>query len=479
MPKVETTNYNKLLIAGKWEAGTALLPVHSPYDGNVVGTTYWASPEQCERAVAGLQAAAPVMAGLSAGERRAILEEVVAGLRKQRRRLVELLALEAGKPLREGEAEFERALLTVQTAAEETQRICGTVLPLDWLPATKGRFGIIRRFPLGPVLAITPFNYPLNLVLHKLAPAIAAGNPVLLKPSPRTPLIALEIGKLFYQAGLPKGALSVLVVDNDTTRHLVAEERFRLVTFTGSAEVGWQLKSLAGKKKVVLELGGNAAVIIAPDADLEYAAERIKFGGFVFAGQSCISVQRIFVQESVFEKFREILLARIKSIKLGDPLDPQTQMGPLIDDQAAQRVLNWIKEAQARGAEILTGGNRLAGSLLEPTIMVNVPPDCKLSCEEVFGPVVILTPYAKFAEALAGVNNSRFGLQAGIFTNRQDYLWQAYEQLQVGALIANDVPTFRIDPMPYGGIKESGLGREGPRFAIEEMTEMRLLVIKA
>jgi glyceraldehyde-3-phosphate dehydrogenase (NADP+) len=478
MPKVETMNY-KLLIAGEWEAGTALLPIYSPYDGNLVGTTYWASPEQCERAVAGLQAAAPVMAGLSAGERRAILEKVVAGLRKQRPRLVELLALEAGKPLREGEAEFERALLTVQTAAEETQRICGAVLPLDWLPATKGRFGIIRRFPLGPVLAITPFNYPLNLVLHKLAPAIAAGNPILLKPSPRTPLIALEIGEIFCQAGLPKGALSVLVVDNDTTRHLVAEERFRLVTFTGSAEVGWQLKSLAGKKKVVLELGGNAAVIIAPDADLEYAAERIKFGGFVFAGQSCISVQRIFVQESIFEKFREILLAKVKAIKLGNPLDPQTQMGPLIDDQAAQRVLNWIKEAQARGAEILTGGNRLAGSLLEPTVMVKVPPDCKLSCEEVFGPIVILTPYAKFTEALAGVNNSRFGLQAGIFTNRQDYLWQAYEQLQVGALIANDVPTFRIDPMPYGGIKDSGLGREGPRFAIEEMTEMRLLVIKA
>lgn len=478
MPESEIATY-QLLIAGEWEAGTSLLPVFSPYDNSPVGSTYWASPAQCERAIAGLQAAAPIMAGLSVGERVAILEKAAEGLKKRHQRLVELLALEAGKPLREGEAEFERALLTVQTAAEEAKRIYGKVLPLDWLPATKGRFGIVRRFPIGPVLAITPFNYPLNLVLHKLAPAIAAGNPVLLKPSPRTPLIALEIGRIFDEAGVPKRALSVLLVDNATTRNLVAEERFRLVTFTGSAEVGWQLKNLAGKKKVLLELGGNAAVIIEPDADLEYVAERIKFGGFVFAGQSCISVQRVFVQASIFAKFAEVLLSKVKTIKLGNPLDPQTQMGPLIDAPAVERVLDWIREAREQGAEILTGGKRLSATMLEPTVMTKVPPVCRLSCEEVFGPVVILMPYEKFAEALAAVNDARFGLQAGIFTNRQDYLWRAYEQLQVGAVIANDVPTFRVDPMPYGGIKDSGIGREGPRSAIEEMTEMRLLVVKA
>lgn len=469
----------QLLIAGEWENGDRKITIYSPYDGTKVGETYLASPTQIERAVAGVVAAAPLMARLAVDQRVAILTKVMEGLREKRELLVELLALEAGKPVKEGMAEFERALLTVQTAAEEAKRIGGSVIPLDLLPTTRGRWGIVRRFPRGPVLAITPFNYPLNLVMHKLAPAVAAGCPVLLKPSPRTPLIGLAIARIFNAADMPTGALSVLLTDNDTTRALVRDDRFKVVTFTGSAEVGWQLQKMAGKKKVLLELGGNAGVIIEPDADLDWAAERVVFGGFVFAGQSCISVQRVYIHESIYQPLAEMIKSRVQALRIGDPRDPRTELGPLIDSQAVERTLNWIREAESQGARILLGGREKTATILEPTIMEQVPRDCNLYREEVFAPLIILESYRDFYQTLTAINNSRFGLQAGIFTKRQDYLWAAFERLEVGAVISNDVPTFRLDPMPYGGIKDSGIGREGPRYAIEELTEPRLLVINS
>ncbi|HLQ52581.1 MAG TPA: aldehyde dehydrogenase family protein, partial [Terriglobales bacterium] len=386
------------------------------------------------------------------------------------------IALESGKPIKTARAEVDRAVFTFTVASEEAARIGGEYLPLDLQELAAQRWGIVRRFPVGAIAAITPFNFPLNLVAHKVAPAIAAGCTVVLKPAPQTPLTALLLAEVVQNAGWPAGALNVLPLSNEDAALLVRDDRLRMLTFTGSSAVGWRLKAEAGKKRVTLELGGNAAVIVHSDADLDYAAERCAVGGFSYAGQSCIAVQRIFVQQSVYQKFVEKFLTRVRDFKAGDPLDEATFIGPLIREQDAIRAQQWVEEAVSAGAKLLIGGHR-QGSLMEATVLTNTRQEMRVNCEEVFAPVKTVEPYTDFGQALAEINASTYGLQAGLFTRDAVLIFRAYEELEVGGLIVGDAPTFRIDHMPYGGVKDSGLGREGLRYAIEEMTERRLLVM--
>jgi glyceraldehyde-3-phosphate dehydrogenase (NADP+) len=413
---------------------------------------------------------------LPAFERQRVLRRVAEGIGKRKDEFARTLCQEAGKPIKAARTEVDRAIFTFSVAAEESTRIYGEYLPLDWQEYTAGRWGIVKRFPLGPIAGITPFNFPLNLVAHKVAPAIAAGCTMVLKPAPQTPLSSLLMAEVVQQAGWPDGALNVIPLSNDDAGVLVTDDRIKMISFTGSAAVGWQIKKNSGKKKVILELGGNAGVIIHNDADIEYAAERCVAGGFGYAGQTCISVQRILVQQSVYGKFTDLFLAGVRNLRVGDPLDESTDVGPLIRESDVQRAVDWIQEAVRGGARVLCGGNR-KGSIVEPTVLTGTKPEMKVNCQEIFGPVVTVEPYAEFDEALRQINSSAFGLQAGLFTRDAKRMFQAFEELEVGGLLAGDVPTFRIDHMPYGGVKDSGLGREGLRYAIEEMTEPKLMVM--
>jgi len=468
------------LVAGEFRHSQEELAVRSPYDGARVGVTSIPTAADVEDAVRAAQAAFKSLAGLPTYRRAEILRALAAGVEAQQQEFVRLLALEVGKPVKAGAVEVARALFILRNAAEEAQRVAHEFIPLDLVPAGEGRWGIVRRFPLGPILAITPFNFPVHLLVHKLAPALAVGNPVVLKPSPRAPLCALLLSQIVVKVGaslnLPPGALSVLPCSLEQTHRLVQDERFKLLTFTGSAAVGWQLKAMAGKKRVALELGGNAGAIISSDADLELAAVRCAWGGFGYAGQSCISVQRIFVQRPVYKPFLEKLVAQASVLRVGDPLDAATDIGPLITAEDARRVEEWVTEAVRGGAKIIVGGKR-EGNIYHPTVLVETQPEMRVNREEVFAPVVTVEPYDNFAEALARVNASPYGLQAGVFTRDIKAAFQAFEALEVGGVVVNDVPTFRVDHMPYGGIKDSGLGREGVRYAIEEMTDRRLLVL--
>lgn len=464
------------LLDGRWIEDGEAFDVLSPFNRTVVGTTYRASAAHLETAIRAAQRAFDTTRRMPAHERRRILLAVAESVSRRAEEFAVTMALEAGKPIKAARAEVERAILTFTVAAEEAVRISGEWQPLDRVAAGARRVAIIRRFPIGPIAVITPFNFPLNLVAHKIAPAIAAGCTVVQKPSPRAPLCSLMLAQLIEQAGWPRGALNVLSLSNDDAQRLVTDDRFKLLSFTGSSTVGWELKSKAGKKRVTLELGGNAACIVHSDADLDHAAERIAAGGYSYAGQSCISAQRIFVQRSVKSEFTGSLLARVAALKIGDPLDPSTDVGPMINEDAANRVSEWVEEAVAGGARILAGG-KSSGAFYEPTVLTQTRPDMKVSCEEIFGPVVIVEPYDDFAEALRRVNDTRFGLQAAVFTRDNALLFAAFEALEVGGVISNDVSSYRIDHMPYGGVKESGSGREGPRYAIEDMTEMRVLVL--
>lgn len=453
------------------------LEVRNPYDNALVAKVPLADETAFETAASAAVAAAPAMARMPAYERAALLMRVSAAIAASRERIAKTLAAEAGKPLKDALIETDRATMTFQVAAEEARRLSGEVIPLDLAAHGANRIGMVRRFPIGPIAAISPFNFPLNLSAHKLAPAIAAGNTIVLKPATKTPLSALTLGKLLHEAGAPDGAVSVLPMARDVGDRLVTDERFRLLTFTGSSPVGWAMKARAGRKKVILELGGNAAVIVNDDADIAYAAKRVAVGGFAFAGQSCISVQRVYVHDAVFDAFAKELVRNVEALKVGDPLDPLTDVGPMIEEDEAARVDEWVREAVAAGGRVLTGGKRLGGAMYAPTVMTGVPSTAKVCAEEVFAPLVGLWPFSRLEDALAGVNRSRFGLQAGVFTRDLAGAFLAYDALEVGGVIVNDVPTWRIDHMPYGGVKESGLGREGPRYTIEEMTEPRLMVI--
>jgi acyl-CoA reductase-like NAD-dependent aldehyde dehydrogenase len=464
------------LIDGKWISEGPLLEVKSPYDGQIVGVTNYASAEQLEQAIRAAVQAFEVTRVMPAYERQQILRKVSDSIASQAEEFARLIALEAGKPIKSARIEVDRAILTFSLAAEESTRINGEWLPLDLQPSTKGRNGIVRRFPLGPIAAITPFNFPLNLVAHKVAPAIAAGCTTVLKPAPKTPLSALQLAEVIQEAGLPAGALNVVSLSNEDAGRLVTDERLKLLSFTGSATVGWNLKSKAGKKRVVLELGGNAAVIIHSDADIAKAAHRCAIGGFSYAGQSCISVQRIFVHRDVEEKFTNELLEMVRKQKIGDPLDESSDLGPMINEDAAKRAVNWVEEARAGGAKVLLGGGR-KGALMESVILSHAKPAMRVSCQEIFAPVVVIEPYDDFNDVLRRVNDSPYGLQAGLFTHDANLIFKAFDELEVGGLIINDASAFRIDNMPYGGVKDSGFGREGLRYAIEDMTEPRLLVL--
>ena len=465
----------KLFLAGRWVDSGRTLSVQSPWDGASIAEVASAAEEHldqaAEAAVQAFRQGAPpphVRAG--------VLLAVAAELRARHEEASRLVAAEAGKPVRDARREVDRAIGTFLVSADEARRIGGEVIPLDALDAGQGKVGFTRRFPAGAVLGISPFNFPLNLVAHKVAPAIAAGCPMVLKPASKTPLSALLLAEIVEHAGAPPGALSVVPCDRAVGDRLVADERFAVLTFTGSPEVGWAMRARAGRKRVVLELGGNAAVIVHEDADLPRAADRITAGAFGHAGQSCISVQRVYAHERVEPALRDLLLARARALRVGDPLAEDTDVGPMIDLGQAQRAESWIAEATGGGARVLLGGER-RGTLLPPTLLCDARPDMKVCAKEVFAPVAVLSSYTDFADALRQVNDSDYGLQAGVFTRDFARIWRAFETLEVGAVLVNEVPTWRVDHMPYGGVKASGTGREGPRFAIEDYTELRLLAV--
>src|ERR1051325_5273355 len=463
-------------VDGKWIEHGELAEIRAPYDDAVIAQVFQGTRADAELAIASAVKAFGTTRRLPAFERQRVLRRVAQSISQQKDEFSRTLAQEAGKPIKAARTEVDRAVFTFNVAAEESTRIYGEYLPLDWQEYTVGRWGIVRRFPLGPIAGITPFNFPLNLVAHKVAPAIAAGCPLVLKPAPQTPLTSLLLAEAVQQAGWPDGGLNVVPLSNADAGLLVSDDRIKLISFTGSSAVGWQIKANAGKKKVVLELGGNAGVIVHSDADLEFAAERCAVGGFSYAGQTCISVQRIIVERSVFGKFVELLLSGVSKLKLGDPLDDSVDLGPMIRESDAIRAYDWVQEAVRGGARLMVGGKR-NGSMLEPTVLTGTRPEMKVNCQEIFAPVVTVEAYDTFDQALRVLNNSPYGLQAGVFTRGAKLMFQAFEELEVGAVVAGDVPSFRIDHMPYGGVKDSGLGREGLRYAIEEMTEPKLMVM--
>jgi glyceraldehyde-3-phosphate dehydrogenase (NADP+) len=468
--------YYPILLGGQWKQRSHSYDVCNPYDNSVVGIMSRADPTDLEHAIEAAVEASSTMRALPAHRRAHILRRVSERLQERALEMAHIIAQEAAKPLKQARAEVQRSIFTFAQAAEEATRIAGETPGLDASPAGEGRQGIVRRFPIGPVAAITPFNFPLNLVAHKLAPALAAGCPVVLKPASQTPLSAIRLATMIMEAGCPEGGLSVLPIESSHATPLVEDERFKLLTFTGSPAVGWDMKRRAGRKRVVLELGGNAGVIIHDDADLEQASARIATGGFSFAGQSCISVQRVFVHSQIYQKFMSLFIPAVRALKVGDPLDETSDLSALITPQEGERVAQWLEEARAAGAEIAVGGT-VQGGIVEPTVVVKAGPQLRVNCREIFAPVVTVQPYDDIDEALAAVNDSDFGLQAGLFTNNLRVVWRAYEALEVGGVIVNDVPTWRVDHMPYGGVKQSGFGREGVKYAIEEMTEPRLLVM--
>ncbi|MBI4297362.1 MAG: aldehyde dehydrogenase family protein [Chloroflexi bacterium] len=465
-----------LFLAGEFQKSGERLEVKNPYGGAVVGTTFLASAEQLEAAIQSAQAAFQTTRRLPSYERERILKHIAGGIEKRKDDLARLITLQSGKPIRDAAAEVARAVLTFNTAAEESKRLGGEVIPLDWAAGSKGRLGITRRFPIGPIAGISPFNFSLNLAAHKVAPALATGNPIILKPPSQAPLTMLDVAALAQEAGVPKGALSVLPMSRALGDRLVTDDRIKMLSFTGSPPVGWDMKARAGKKKVILELGGNAGAIVDEGADLDYAAQRLAVGSFAYSGQICISVQRIYVVEAVAGEFQRRFLERVRRLKVGDPLDPETDLGPMIDEEAARRAEEWTKEAVAGGARLLAGGVR-RGNIIEPTILADADPQAKVCRLEAFAPLVNLFTVKSFEEAVAQVNDSAFGLQAGVFTRDLDHALYAFRELEVGGVIINDVPLYRIDHMPYGGVKDSGYGREGLKYAMEEMTELRLMVI--
>lgn len=466
-----------LLCGKEWSDGEAM-EVRSPWDQGLVGRVTVPTRTDARQAVHHAVASIRRTRALPRWKRREILEDIAASLIEQKERFVHLIVTEAGKPLRLARAEVDRAVLTFKTAAEEAVRLGGETIPLDLTEGNENRWGMVQRFPVGPVLAITPFNFPLNLVAHKVAPALAAGCPLIVKPSPQTPFTALALGEVILKAGWPEEALAVLPLgDADTAWLAEKEDRIKLVSFTGSAKVGWQLKARSGRKRMLLELGGNAAMIVHSDwPDLDDAAKRTAHAAFGYAGQSCISVQRVFAERRVFQSFLWKVVEIAEKMASGGPADETTEISPLIRLSDAERVEAWVKEALGAGAKLVIGGER-KGAFVTPTILTGTQPGMKVRDEEIFGPVVLIEPYEDFEEALAAVNHSKYGLQAGLLTRDAGRILTAFRELEVGALIVGDTPSWRLDSMPYGGVKDSGLGREGVRSAIEEMTEPRMLVM--
>jgi glyceraldehyde-3-phosphate dehydrogenase (NADP+) len=474
---ITATRPHPIFLAGKWVESPDLLEVANPARPNEpAGATYNATAEQYEEAVRAAIAAFETTRHMAAYERSAILRNISAGIRDRREEIGRILTLESGKPIRDSLIEVDRAVLTFRLGAEEAERLTGETIPLDLMASSKGRLGLTRRFPIGPIAAISPFNFPLNLAAHKLALAIAAGNTIVLKPPSKDPLTMLTVAEIVEGSGVPEGAVSILPMTRAMGDRMVEDERFKLLTFTGSPSVGWRMKERAGKKKVVLELGGNAGVIVDATADLDWAVKRSVVGAFSYAGQVCISVQRMYVHRSIRDAFMDRFVAAARALVSGDPLSPETQIGPMVDEQQAQRTERWVREAEELGGKVLLGG-RAEGAYFPPTVLIDTPASAQVCSNEAFAPLVVAFPFDDFDDAIKQVNDSFYGLQTGVFTNDLAHGWQAFNELEVGGVIINDVPTYRIDHMPYGGVKDSGLGREGLRWAIDDMTELRLMVI--
>ncbi len=464
-------------LANRPEAPNRELEVVDKYSGEVATRVALADEAAIDRAIGLAVKAAEPLAAMAAYERQAVLEHCVQRFRERAEELAQTLCTEAGKPIKDSRGEVGRLIDTFRIAAEESVRITGEVMPLDISPRARGYRAQWKRVPIGPCSFISPFNFPLNLAAHKVAPALAIGCPFVLKPASLTPIGALMIGEVLAETDLPEGAFSILPCRREGARLFSEDERLKLLSFTGSPEVGWQLKARAGKKAVVLELGGNAAVIVDEDADLDDAVERIAFGAFYQSGQSCIGVQRIIAHETVYETLKERLVEATRGLAMGDPRDESVFIGPMISVTEAARLDEWIQSALAGGAKLLCGGKR-DGAMLEATLLEDVPKGEAIVCQEAFGPVAVLSSFREFEAALDEVNDSAFGLQAGIFTRDLYKAQRAWDRLEVGGVVIGDVPSWRVDHMPYGGVKESGLGREGVRFAIEHMSEIRLLVIR-
>ncbi len=464
-------------LANQAESPNNDLNVTDKYTGEVVTRVAIADPQTIDRAIAATVEAAPAMREMPPYARQAVLQHCVDRFSERRDELAQALCVEAGKPIKDSRGEVTRLIDTFRIAAEESVRIGGEVMNLEISPRAKGYRGMFKRVPIGPCSFISPFNFPLNLAAHKVAPAIAAGCPFILKPASRTPIGALIIGEVLSETDLPRGAFSILPCHREGADLFTTDERLKLLSFTGSPAVGWNLKSKAGKKQVVLELGGNAACIVDEDADLDDTVKRLIVGAFYQSGQSCIGVQRILIHEKIYAELKERLVQATLKLVAGDPKNEDTFIGPMIAESEAERLEQWIAEAAAAGGTILCGGQR-NGAILEATLLENVPGELKICAQEAFGPVAVLSSFSEFDEALRQVNDSVFGLQAGIFTRDLYKMQRAWDQLDMGGVIIGDVPSWRVDNMPYGGVKDSGLGREGIRFAIEDMTEIRLLVIR-
>jgi glyceraldehyde-3-phosphate dehydrogenase (NADP+) len=462
-------------LAGQFAGSDNKINITNSYTGNVFAEVALASEIDLEKAIVAAKHVEKEMADMPSWLKSEILLHIVQLLSEDKQAMAEILSKEACKPLKLALAEVDRAIQTFVVAAEEAKRLPKEYISIDWTPAGSGKEGFVKYFPLGLVAGISPFNFPLNLAVHKIAPAIAAGCPIILKPSSSTPLSTLELARLIDKTKLPKGAFSVLPMDRKTGNLLVTDERFKLLTFTGSPEVGWKMKADAGKKKVVLELGGNAGVIITPSADISKAVDKCVAGGFSYAGQVCIHTQRIYVHAGIFQDFAERFVEKTKLLRYGPSEEMATDISAMIDEKNAIRVESWVNEAISDGARLLCGGKR-QGAFYEPTLLTDTKSNMNVCCSEIFGPVVIIEPYSDFTAAVSELNNSRYGLQASVFTDSISEMDYAFNNIEVGGIMINEIPTFRMDHMPYGGVKDSGLGREGVKYAILDMMEPRLMV---
>jgi len=465
----------EILIGNELTKGTSAIPVVNPFTGEPFAEVCLADSIEIDKAINLAEEAFKKTRVLPSYQRSRICAEVASGIQDRSDEFSKIIAQESGKPLIYARAEVARSVSTFEIASQEALRLDGEMLTLDITESAHGKAGLTRRFPIGPIAGISPFNFPLNLVAHKVAPALACGNPIIIKPASSTPLTALLLGEIVQNTQAIEGSLSVLPCTSKNATPLVEDPRLKMVTFTGSPNVGWDIKKRAGRKKVVLELGGNAGVIVEPDAEIDLAAKKIAFGAFVYSGQVCISIQRVYIHASKYDDFLESLISETQAFRPGDPLDEKVTMGPMIDLENAERIESWVNEAVAEGAKIQTGGKR-DKSYYPPTILTNVNPNLPVACSEAFGPILIVNSYTNFNDAIKAVNNTDFGLQAGVFTNNMNKALGAFNQLDVGGVVINDIPTFRVDNMPYGGVKDSGFGREGIKYSLREMTEIKLLV---
>ena len=470
-----------ILLAGQWKTTPNTLKVINPYTGKAFDEVCLASQADVAKAISESTKGFEITRKLSSHQRSEVLDNIVQLLKANRDELGKTISLETGKALRDSLAETDRCINTFTVARDEAKGIEGEFLPVDITHITQTKRAIVGHFPIGPVSGITPFNFPLNLVAHKIAPALACGNPIIIKPASKTPLSALKLGEFVVKAGWPKGAISILPCRSQDAQALITDDRIKVFSFTGSNIIGWKLKAKAGKKRVLLELGGNGAVVVWDDADLEKAAQKCAWGGMYYAGQNCIHVQRIFVEAKTFDKFSKMLIPKLKKYRFGDPVKPTTDLSTMVDEENAVRITKWINDAIKRGAKVLYKGPVPKGApktYVPPHVLTNVPKTAEVSCKEAFGPVILIEKVKTFEQALKGVNASIFGLQAGVFTKDVGRIFQAFSELDVGGVMINEASTFRVDNMPYGGIKESGLGREGIKYAIEEMTERKVMILE-